>query len=171
MSEDEDSQSNQANGNRPNIPRSSGPALTQDYLASVLASIRSQPLATAQPQQQQQQQPAQSQIIQQPVTRHQQAQTSGLTRDYFQNVMQQIFTPPAAQSDQPANATPTTAASSTLAQTPRQSNISDADLADKLEQMHELGLFDDELNLRALQITEGNVDAAVSLIIEGGRDF
>ena len=47
------------------------------------------------------------------------------------------------------------------------SRLNDSELATKLEQMHELGLWDDELNVRALQITEGDVEASVSLILEG----
>jgi len=40
-------------------------------------------------------------------------------------------------------------------------------LALKLEKMHELGLWDDVKNIRALQVTEGDVEASISLILEG----
>jgi hypothetical protein len=56
---------------------------------------------------------------------------------------------------------------STLSNQNPQTAIPDEELASKLEKMHEVGFWDDELNVRALQITEGNVEAAISLIIEG----
>ncbi len=59
---------------------------------------------------------------------------------------------------------------STNQQQPQQ-NVSDEALASKLELMHEFGFLDDDLNLRALQITEGNVEAAISLIVEGDGNF
>lgn len=40
--------------------------------------------------------------------------------------------------------------------------------AAKLEQMHEFGFFDPATNLRALEITEGNVEVVISNMIEGG---
>ncbi len=167
MSEDEDNQpstSSRHTAPQQQQPQRSGPVLTQDYLASVLASIRSQPLA-AQPSQPVQQ----SAPVPVAPTPQNAPTSSGITRDYFQNVMQQIFTPPAAAPAQPSQQSTLSGTQSRPAEpTPARSNISDAEIAAKLEQMHELGLFDDELNLRALQITEGNVDAAVSIIMEGG---
>lgn len=87
-------------------------------------------------------------------------------RNQFQSLMQQIMgqQPPQPQ-QQPT--TPSTSAQPQQQQQQQQPAIS-SELAAKLEQMHEFGFFDDATNLRALEITEGNVEAAISLIIEGG---
>lgn len=53
-------------------------------------------------------------------------------------------------------------------QTSQQQPQPSVDLAAKLAQMHEFGFWDDAVNTRALEITEGNVEAAISLIIESG---
>jgi ubiquilin len=163
MSEDEDAASQQPNyamapQNNPNARRQ-GPAISQDYLSRVLASLNQQlPAQPAAPQ------PAPQQTQAQP-----QAQQPAFDRNYFNGLMQQLFSQPPAQAtaSQPSSvSTPAPAQTQPQPQTER--ITPDAELAAKLEQMHELGFLDDELNLRALQLTEGNVDAAVSFIIEGG---
>lgn len=150
-----------------------GPAISQDHFSSVLAMLNQQQSRTTQQtsnvqSQQRQQQPAQST-----------GQSSGFfDRNHFQNIMQQIMNQQqttSAQSDSQVSATsgidtannPTTSASSES--NLQSSGMISSDLAAKLEQMHELGFLDDVLNTRALEITEGNVDAAVSLLIEGGN--
>ncbi len=168
MSDDEDNQPRQMapqQHQQMQPQRQGGPVLTQDYLASVLASIRNQPMA-AQPSQLTQQ--AAPVPAAQPTPAAQPQISSGMTRDYFQNVMQQMFNPPSAVQPPQQSTLSTTTQSRPVEAAAPQTNNSDAELASKMEQMHELGLFDDQLNLRALQVTEGNVDAAVSLIMEGG---
>lgn len=162
MSEDEE----QAQGGysmAANAPRqASAPAITQDYLSSVLSLLNQQ----QRPPQQQASQPA----VQQPQTAQPNqnlAQIGSMDRNYFQNIMQQLMGQGA--SSQPTTSTNTQADLQT--QTPNiGANISDEDIALKLEQMHEFGFLDDELNLRALQLADGNVEAAISFIIEG-RDM
>ena len=158
MSEDEDAnQQNYAMApqNNPNARRS-GPAISQDYLSRVLASLNPAQPPVAQPQPQ-----PQAQTQAQP-----QAQPPVFDRNYFNGLMQQLFSgqPPAQANPNP----PSTSSTSAPAPAQTQSSMADAELAAKLEQMHELGFVDDELNLRALQITEGNVEAAISFIVEGG---
>lgn len=156
MSEDEDQVQAPNYSMGSNAPRTStqAPAITQDYLSAVLNLLNQQQRPQAQASQTQSQQTAQ-----QPIQSQQQQQ--GLDRNYFQNIMQQIMTG-SGPAQQPTNAQsqPTTNTSSQA--------MSDEDIASKLEQMHEMGFFDDEINLRALQISGGNVEAALSLIIEGG---
>lgn len=162
MSEDEEQQSHRATSasTSSNVQRQ-GPAITQNHLSAVLSMLNQQASSA-------QNQPAQSanlDIANNPQARDQQAQAqeqpqpTSIDRNYFQNVMQQIMnqqSPPAAPVQSPTAQN----------QTPR--NEASSELAAKLEQMHELGFLDDSLNMRALQITEGNVDAAVNLLLEGG---
>jgi len=90
----------------------------------------------------------------------QQQQPQGQTnRDFFQNAFQQAINQ-------------TVSANRDLPQAPQQpqtaqTGLSDEDIATKLDKMHECGLLDDERNLRALQLAEGNVEAAVALLFEG----
>lgn len=70
---------------------------------------------------------------------------------------------PSQQQQQPQQPT-----SSSQQQQPQQPTTVSSEMAAKLEQMHEFGFFDDAQNMRALEITEGNVEAAISLIIDGG---
>ena len=154
-------------GEEENAPNNNAAAtgasgVTQNHLANVLSSLN-------QRQQQQRNQP------------------QGITRDYFQQVMQQVFQTMAGGGSGAAAATadaanrPSTSTAAAQApsagepmdttqapqQAPRAARLTDSELAAKLEQMHELGLWDDELNVRALQVTEGDVEASVSLIMEG----
>lgn len=176
MSEDEDERS--ASNNMPRTSQqqqANRPVLTQDYLASILASIGSgaprnpptgasvQPTATpatATP-------TASSNPVATPIVpSNPSQQRSGISMEFFQNVMQQILPPQQANPSRPV-AQQTPQPSQQTSTDSQQASLSDADLAAKLEQMHELGLFDDEINVRALQMTGGNVEAAVSLVLEG----
>ena len=151
-------------GEEENAPANNNAAsgLTQNHLANVLNSLN---------QRQQQQQ---------------RNQAPGISRDYFQQVMQQVFSQnlgaaaanagsateanrpstSAAQASSSAGEPMDTTQAPAAPQQPR-NRLTDTELAAKLDQMHELGLWDDELNVRALQVTEGDVEASVSLILEG----
>lgn len=161
MSEEEDA--NQQPGMMPQMnQRRPVPSITQDQLSAVLASLNQQMLgAPRQPNAQSSQSPQSQQAPVQPAAP---ASTGGLDRNYLQNVMQQLM-----GGQNPAVSNPSTSASQPTIAPPTRSALSDEDLATKLEQMHELGFFNDELNLRALEITEGNVEAAISFLIEGGE--
>ncbi len=178
MSEDEDANAAAAQSSnlfprapqqQPHQQQRQGPAFTQDYFASVLANIRAQTMNQGQ-----QQPSTQSQTVAQPQSSNQQQQqqqqvqqsTPQMSRDFFQNVMSQVFASQSTQA-QPQQQTQVTQSQNV---TQPSAALSDSDIAVKLEQMHELGLLDDEMNIRALQIAGGNVDAAVSLIMEG-TDF
>ena len=87
--------------------------------------------------------------------------------------MQQVLNQSLSNAPRTATAAATTSRmassqpSQLVSQTSQQHNISDEQLAACLEQMHTLGFWDDERNVKALSITDGNIEAAVSLIIEG----
>lgn len=147
MSEDEDVQQPyaMAQSRQPNQP-----AVSQDYLSAVLSLLN------------QQQRPQQPSLIPQSNLPAQQTNQSTsqnqypvMDRNQFQSLMSQITSQAPSNSGQTQSGQQSTT-----------NNLTDADLATKLEQMHELGFLDDELNLRALQITNGNVEAAISFIIE-----
>ena len=175
MSEEEEPQQFQPNTSR----RPGPPAISHDYFSSVLASLNSQFFS-------QQAQPPSSSTSSTgasaatptqppPASTSQPSNQNRIERDYFQNIMQNLLNP--NNRNQPAQQQPAqvpTQQSSLTSQPPQQtgqSNLSDEDLASKLELMHELGFFDDELNIRALQITEGNVEAAVSLVMESPENL
>lgn len=147
MSEEEDIQQpyTMTQSRQPNQP-----AVSQDYLSAVLSLLN------------QQQRPQQPANVPQPNTSaHQNTQSIPqnqypiMDRNYFQSLMSQI-----------TSQSPSTSGQTTAVQQTTTNNLTDADLATKLDQMHELGFLDDDLNLRALQITNGNVEAAISFIIE-----
>lgn len=156
----EDEEQTQASNNLVPSVRA-GPAISQDHFAAVLAMLNQQQRTGGA---QSAQQPPQSRpnVSNQPASQ----QSGGLffERSQFQNIMQQIMSQ--QQQPQAVQAQPNRAAQSIATPTPTQ-QVS-TDLAAKLEQMHEFGFFDDALNMRALEVTEGNVEAAISLIIEGG---
>jgi hypothetical protein len=162
MSEEEEPQQYQTNTSR----RSGQPAISHDYFSSVLASLNSQLLS------QQAQPPSSSTttaatpLLPPTGTQHQSNQNR-IERGHFENIMQNLLNP---SRNQPQPSQVTTQQSSLTSAT-NQSSLSDEDLASKLELMHELGFFDDELNIRALQITEGNVEAAISLIMESPENL
>lgn len=150
MSEDEEPQQQfaMAQSRQPNQP-----AVSQDYLSAVLSLLNQQQRAPQQADASQTAVPI-NQQSNQPST---QGQYPVLDRNYFQSLMQQA-----------TSQVPTTSSQTQSVQQSPRNSLSDADLAAKLEQMHELGFLDDELNLRALQIADGNVEAAVSFLIENG---
>lgn len=55
-----------------------------------------------------------------------------------------------------------TAASSSQSPVPK-----DEDFRTQLDHMHEMGLLDDALNVRALLICSGDVNAAINLVFSG----
>jgi hypothetical protein len=177
MSEDEEQP---VMAQQPNMRRPAGPSITQDYLSSILASINQQinPQAQsqAQPHTQSLSQAQQTQQIQQQQPQQPQ-QRQAFDRNYLQSVMQQLVNPSSSsatsQNENQMDTTTQSASSSNQAQANDQqtSRISDEEIAIKLEQMHEFGFFDDEQNIRALQVTEGNVEAAINFIVEGGGEF
>lgn len=97
-----------------------------------------------------------SSILASVTQQQQQQQQSQPNRDFFQNAFQQAMNE-TASTNRPQPATVSAP----------QPSLSDADIAQKLEQMHECGLLDDERNLRALQLANGNVEAAVAILFEG----
>ncbi|CAF0827129.1 unnamed protein product [Brachionus calyciflorus] len=155
MSEDEEQQPAYS---MPQPRQTNQPAVSQDYLSAVLSLLNQQQRPQQNPPVQTPQQAQPSQSVQPP---SQQSQYPVLDRNYFQNLMQQITSnqtqaqPSSQQTSQPQ---------ASSQQTPQP--MSDGDLANKLEQMHELGFLDDELNLRALQVADGNIEVAISFIIE-----
>ena len=160
------------------------PIITQDYLSSVLASLsrQTQPAAPAAPAaatsnaQTQPTAPQPSQLPAQVAVSAPSQATARIERTYFQDVMQQLFaasTPPASST---AGAQQQQAAVSNTSQPPsanaseqqqQQQQQQQADLAGKLQTMHEFGFVDDELNMRALQVAQGDVELALSLIVDG----
>lgn len=48
-----------------------------------------------------------------------------------------------------------------------EASVSPTQLAQQMQQMRELGLTDDVVNLQALQLTQGNLHAAVDLVFSG----
>ncbi len=171
ISEEEDQQSSQPTNSSNSARRlPNQPIISQDYFSSVMASLSSQMLPGQQQQQQQIQ--TQSQPQPQPTQQQQQQQPdssqSRIERDFFQSVMQNLLNP--TQNNRNTGTNPSSSISSHQQPSQQQpTNLTDEDLASKLELMHELGFLDDELNIRALQITEGNVEAAVSFIMESGE--
>lgn len=139
MSEDEEDEEEINARRRPQATSSAASALTRDFFSAVLASIN---------QNQQGQQSSQTQ--QQTAQQQQQEQSGGVNRDYFQSVMSQLLGQPGPTQN-----------------TPVSSGLSDEVLAQGLEQLHEFGFWDDEKNVRALQLTNGNVEAAINLMVEG----
>jgi hypothetical protein len=186
MSENEED-NQQAHSSVPQaVVRQQAPAISHDQLSAVLSMLNqqqrqqqqapttsqasnifsqlAQPSANQQPQQQQPPPPQPAAPVAQPVPPAQ-AQAGLFDRNFFQNVMQQVMT------QRPESASSNNNSSTLSSANPPSAAAQSGDLPDlaaKLEQMHELGFLDDVLNIRALQITEGNVDAAVSLLIEGG---
>lgn len=166
-SEDEEQANTQyatRNQQQPSSTAQTGPAISQEHFSAVLAMLnqQQQPSRRVVPAATQLQQP--QQVVTPPL------QNSGgafFDRSHFQNIMQQIMSQQQPQQQQQAQAQPTSSSDQAQTITSTGSQISN-DLAAKLEQMHEFGFFDDTLNIRALEITEGNVEAAISLIIEGG---
>jgi DNA mismatch repair ATPase MutL len=138
MSEDEEDEEEQNARRRPQGTSAAASALTRDFFSAVLASIN---------QNQPRQEPLQTQG--QP-SQQQEQQASGLNRDYFHNVMSQLLGQSA-----PTQTTPGSAV------------LTDEVLAQRLEQLHEFGFWDDEKNVRALQLTNGDVEAAINLMVEG----
>jgi hypothetical protein len=164
MSEEEEAQLPQTNTSR----RPGPPAISHDYFSSVLASLNSQFLP-----QQTQSPSSTAAATAQPAasaSTPQQSNQNRIERDYFQNIMQNLLNPNTNQPPTSSSQVQSSLTSQSTQQASR-SSLSDEDLATKLELMHELGFFDDELNIRALQITEGNVEAAVSLIMESPENF
>ncbi|XP_033219377.1 ubiquitin-like protein 7 [Belonocnema kinseyi] len=85
------------------------------------------------------------------------SRNSGLiTTEMFSQAMQQAF------ASAPAPAAPVSAAASTTPQS--------VDIQRQLAQMHEIGLLDDAVNLQALQVTSGDVQAAIELVFSGFSD-
>ncbi|XP_051157872.1 ubiquitin-like protein 7 [Leptopilina boulardi] len=79
-----------------------------------------------------------------------------ITTEMFSQAMQQAF----AFNPSSNVSTPSTPTS------PPQS----VDIQRQLAQMHEIGLLDDSVNLQALQITNGDVQAAIELVFSGFSD-
>lgn len=132
--------------------RQAGPAISQDHFAAVLGMLN---------QQQRSRQPPQPQ----------QPQTSSnfFDRTMFQNIMQQIMSQQQAPSAAAVQSEESESEPMTMSQPSAiNAGVVSAELAAKLEQMHEFGFYDDALNRRALEVTEGNVEAAISLLIDGG---
>lgn len=153
-----------------------GPAISQDHFAAVLAMLNQQqrpgtssntPPSTST----QSIIPPASQTT--PPSQPNTPQSGPIfNRNDFQNIMQQIMMNQSQPQIQTTSQPSTSQSSGSQPQSSQSSNAVSgqvsSEMAGKLEQMHEFGFFDDALNMRALEITEGNVEAAISLIIEGG---
>ena len=81
-----------------------------------------------------------------------------ITTEMFTQAMQQAF----ASAPTPSAAVATPSVPETLPQS--------VDIQRHLAQMHEIGLLDDAVNLQALQVTGGDVQAAIELVFNGLSD-
>lgn len=88
-----------------------------------------------------------------------------ITTEMFSQAMQQAFafTPIQSSNNASTPSTPTSTAATTTA-------TQSVNIQRQLAQMHEIGLLDDSVNLQALQITNGDVQAAIELVFSGFSD-
>ena len=84
-----------------------------------------------------------------------------ITTEMFSQAMQQAF---ASAPSGPAGASGVAAPSSPSA------NSQSIDTQRQLAQMNEIGLLDDAVNLQALHVTNGDVQAAIELVFSGFSD-
>ncbi|XP_001606904.1 ubiquitin-like protein 7 [Nasonia vitripennis] len=91
-----------------------------------------------------------------------------ITVDFFNEAMQRaIATTPSLNNDSSNSQSQPPSASFTP---PNSSSGSSNDMQRQISIMHEMGLLNDAINLQALQITNGDVQAAIELVLNGFGD-
>jgi hypothetical protein len=91
-----------------------------------------------------------------------------ITFEMFNQAMQQAFASSSVAND-PAN--PIQPAPSSIPFTAPQNTSPANDMQRQITIMHEMGLENDAINIQALQITNGDVQAAIELVLSGFGDI
>jgi hypothetical protein len=92
---------------------------------------------------------------------------NSMSRDFFNTIMQQAIQQSLTTSNPNSSNSSSITGQSRNTEPSQPSALSDETIALGLEKMHDFGFWDDEKNIRALNITEGNVEAAISLLVDG----
>lgn len=92
-----------------------------------------------------------------------------ITFEMFNQAMQQAFASNSGQATSASSSTPTATPAAFVAPQSTAAS-SDSDIQSQMTIMHEMGLRNDAINVQALQITNGDVQAAIELVLSGFGD-